>query len=403
LTPFARQAVRLVWPEGVVTALGLGVIGWPRTYAAAQPFLPFFPAVVLAGGLLVGLRFERARPLFGLLTLVAADRALALLEDGTGPGTRAAILLVAMLLALDLTVLGRLPERGLFGAFGRWWLVVMGWQVVMVLVVKRFATSRAVELLTLPLFPVELGGITRLPQLAVLVFVAGASVLGVRARDPAARGLLWATVASLAAFSLPIGGRTLCFSVAGLALVVSLVETSYSLAFHDELTGLPGRRAFNQALAELGDRYVVAMADVDHFKKFNDQHGHDVGDQVLRLVAAQLAAVGGGGRAFRYGGEEFAVVFPGSSLEAARPHLESLREAVESATFTLRKSGRPRRPPKEPKRGRSPRTRDLSVTVSIGAASPGSHPMTTTAVTEAADKALYRAKAAGRNRVMEES
>jgi diguanylate cyclase (GGDEF)-like protein len=51
------------------------------------------------------------------------------------------------------------------------------------------------------------------------------------------------------------------------------------------------------------------MSDVDHFKRFNDTHGHDVGDQVLRLVASKLSKVSGGGRAYRYGGEEFALVF----------------------------------------------------------------------------------------------
>ena len=54
----------------------------------------------------------------------------------------------------------------------------------------------------------------------------------------------------------------------------------------------------------------MAMIDVDHFKKFNDTHGHDIGDQVLKLVAARLAQVEGGGIAYRYGGEEFAVLFP---------------------------------------------------------------------------------------------
>ena len=60
------------------------------------------------------------------------------------------------------------------------------------------------------------------------------------------------------------------------------------MAYHDELTGLPGRRALNEALLRVGSRYAVAMVDVDHFKHFNDAYGHEVGDQVLRMVAAQL-------------------------------------------------------------------------------------------------------------------
>ena len=57
------------------------------------------------------------------------------------------------------------------------------------------------------------------------------------------------------------------------------------MAFRDELTGLPGRRALNERLQRLPRQYVLAMTDVDHFKKFNDTHGHDVGDEVLKLVA----------------------------------------------------------------------------------------------------------------------
>ncbi|MDP0971523.1 diguanylate cyclase, partial [Klebsiella pneumoniae] len=85
-------------------------------------------------------------------------------------------------------------------------------------------------------------------------------------------------------------------------------------AFRDELTGLPGRRALNERTQRLGRNYVLAITDVDHIKRFNDTHGHDVGDQVLRLVASKLSKVNGGGRAYRYGGEEFAVVFAGKSL-----------------------------------------------------------------------------------------
>jgi len=74
---------------------------------------------------------------------------------------------------------------------------------------------------------------------------------------------------------------------------------------------LPSRRALIERLPSLGRRYTVAMVDVDHFKNFNDTYGHDAGDQVLRMVASRLGEVSGGGTAFRYGGEEFTILFPG--------------------------------------------------------------------------------------------
>src|SRR3989449_8589709 len=88
------------------------------------------------------------------------------------------------------------------------------------------------------------------------------------------------------------------------------------------------------------------MVDVDHFKRFNDTYGHDAGDHVLRLVAARLAVAPGGGTAYRYGGEEFALVFPGKGQDECLPHLEELREIVETNRFTLRRGFRPRGKPK---------------------------------------------------------
>lgn len=86
------------------------------------------------------------------------------------------------------------------------------------------------------------------------------------------------------------------------------------MAYQDELTSLPGRRALKEYLLKLGSEYTIAMFDIDHFKKFNDTHGHDVGDQVLRMVASKLATVSGRGKSFRYGGEEFTLVFSEKSL-----------------------------------------------------------------------------------------
>jgi len=143
---------------------------------------------------------------------------------------------------------------------------------------------------------------------------------------------------------------------------------------------------------------------VDHFKKFNDTHGHDVGDQVLRMVAAQIGRVGGGGRAFRYGGEEFTVLFSGKGADEVLAALEGVRASIEGYRMQLRA---PDRPPAA-KAGRSKRaatpaksggSKMVAVTISIGVAERGPRATTPEAVIKAADKALYRAKHKGRNQV----
>ena len=187
------------------------------------------------------------------------------------------------------------------------------------------------------------------------------------------------------------------------SLCISLAHEGFHMAFRDELTGLPGRRALNEKLQRMGRIYTLAMADVDHFKVFNDTHGHDVGDQVLRMVAAQLRRVSGGGHAYRYGGEEFTLVFPGKTAAESMPHLEAVRRAIEAYQMRLRdKPARPRTDQAGLRRrgARSGRnTRPLRVTVSIGVAERGDALRAPEAVIKAADQALYKAKDGGRNQV----
>jgi diguanylate cyclase (GGDEF)-like protein len=227
-------------------------------------------------------------------------------------------------------------------------------------------------------------------------------------RSRVEQGLLWALVAMfLGVTQIEAGpsGRAsdalyVYSGTAGLVLVFAVLEHGYDIAYRDELTGLPGRRAFNDVMVQLGGTYAIAMCDVDHFKKFNDTYGHDAGDQVLRMVAAALSQVGGGGRAFRYGGEEFLVVFRGRSAKQAEPFAESLRRSIADRGFVLRSPDRPARkrgPGKETKQTSVPR---VTITISIGLAERSQRHSTPELVVDAADATLYRAKAAGRNCLM---
>jgi GGDEF domain-containing protein len=215
-------------------------------------------------------------------------------------------------------------------------------------------------------------------------------------------GLFWALAAAGYGLAMPtppvIVNVTLMTAM--LVFIVSAVETSYRLAFRDELTGLPGRRALNEALANLSGTYGVAMVDIDHFKRFNDRFGHDVGDQALRMVAARLTSSSRTGKVFRYGGEEFAVLFPGRTRAETLAELEKMRQTVAGAEFIVRHRKRPRQKPAAAASRRQVKpNRRVQVTVSIGAAAPTDARDKASAVLKAADQALYRAKKAGRNRV----
>lgn len=209
-------------------------------------------------------------------------------------------------------------------------------------------------------------------------------------------GLFWALPKT---FILPFTLNIMCSQVM-LMIAAAVAHEAYQMAFRDELTGLPGRRALNERTQRLGRNYVLAMADVDHFKKFNDTHGHDVGDQVLRLVASKLAKVTGGGRAYRFGGEEFVLVFAGKTLEECLPHLEAVRESIAAYDIHLRNQDRPQDDTQGRQRRSGAQATSVSVTVSIGVAERLVEHRTAEEVLKSSDQALYSAKGAGRNCVM---
>lgn len=175
-------------------------------------------------------------------------------------------------------------------------------------------------------------------------------------------------------------------AVANFALRAALHQQSVK----DPLTGLYNRRFLEESLQRevvraerSGSPLAVIMADIDHFKNLNDQHGHQAGDLLLqRIGGVLLAGVRGGDLACRYGGEEFTLVLPGADLELAARRAEEIRAEVEAMTASLDGALLPR------------------VTASFGAAVFPQHGTDPRGVIQRADSALYRAKQQGRNRVV---
>jgi len=394
-----------VLPEGPILAGLLALLHWaPRPTLAA--FADFFPVAVLAAGLWLGWRFHRSRLVFALLVLAVANWALCAFPPAAAAPAPAQVIFQAtgFLLPLNLAAISIGSERGFLTSAGLARIGAILLQVGLVAAFARRAPLQSGALFETEFLPRVLFGWARLGQPALAAFLASAAALTVFlffSSSPAtSRSFLW-TVA-LAFLGLRAGhpgpAATVTLATAGLLLVVSVVEASFTMAYQDGLTGLPGRRSLAEELQRLSGRYTVAMVDVDHFKKFNDTYGHDAGDQVLRMVAARLGAVSGGGRSFRYGGEEFAVLFPGKTADECLPALEQLRAAVEESRFTLRGRLRPRKKPDAPKRAGKKR-RHLSITVSIGVSDHADAAVAPDKVVQAADRALYRAKEGGRNRV----
>ncbi|UYZ08344.1 PleD family two-component system response regulator [Agrobacterium salinitolerans] len=169
------------------------------------------------------------------------------------------------------------------------------------------------------------------------------------------------------------------------------LQHTMELAIVDGLTGLNNRRYLDSHLKILFDRAAVrgrpisiCMTDIDRFKLVNDTYGHDVGDEVLREFAARIrSTVRGADLACRYGGEEFVVVMPDTPMELAASVAERLRSIVEDKPFYVRSIDR-----------------ELNITASLGIATSGGAFGAPDEILKQADKALYEAKHAGRNRVV---
>lgn len=363
------------------------------------------PIVALVFAAAMAITFTRGRVLLGVLALALAFAGFELAAHA-GPTSHLARTIhvaIAILVPLNLAVLSLLRERGLAS---RWGVRRLGAILLQALFVLVLATGRPTTVTAAAwsapqsLAFLALGPIPPLGGLALFLGFTAAVAATFLRRSAIEAGLAGAIAA--VALALHEAAVPMAFEVflafGGVMLAVGVLQEAFRLAFRDELTGLPNRRALNERLFALSERFVIAMVDVDHFKQFNDRWGHDVGDQVLRMVAAHLERVGAG-RGYRYGGEEFAIVFRGGSVRDVMPHLEAVRVAIEQYALAIRAPDRPT-DAQDGRRVRNARARrqSVSVTVSIGVAEPGERAAAPEAVLRAADGALYRAKEKGRNR-----
>jgi diguanylate cyclase (GGDEF)-like protein len=362
-------AVVLVLGAGVLGA-GAGVVG-----AAAGAFGAIPVVAVGALAVVLALSLGQGRAALAAVWLFGTSATVPLLDTAA-----AGLLDVVVPFGVALCALG--SDRAPFGRRNQRRFLLLVLAGLLVWGCGKFAPEQVLAWLAWPpgLASAGVGTVGDRPLVHLALALVGLALLlrAIFGGDEATRAG-WVSLLALA--SVDFGVATGTATAAALAAwAVAAVEGASVLAWRDALTRLPGRRAFDRTLAELPPGAVVAMVDIDHFKALNDRYGHDVGDEVLAMVAAQLAS--GRGRAFRWGGEEFVVVLRGRHAGEAFEHLEALRAGIAGRRFVVRGAAR-----------------GLSVTVSIGFAARrrGEGAAATLA---GADRALYRAKEGGRNRVV---
>ena len=398
-----RAVLTFVFPGGLlcVAALGFlrpqGLPAWCQGPVAALPYL------TLTFGLVFGWYFASTRMLLSLLSLTFANQALVAWPLEKDPASISHTIFAAstFLLPLNFLAFSLVREEAMGILRGAMFAVTFLLQPFIVL----WLCDPAQQDVAMALQTAYLSGWstswTPVPQLALLVFVVSGLLHLVQfalRRHPMDGGAVWALgVTFLGYHGTQLGWHPVnFFSTAGLILFVSLVQASYQQTYRDELTGIPGRVAYEEATAQLGKHFTIAVLAIDQLKGYAGAYGKSVVEQILKLVAPKIRATCQTGRVFRVSGEELTVLFHYESALEALVELESIRKKIESISLCLRDGHRVW----ENSRGTTSLGRKdqaLPITASIGVADTASEGTTQSLVIKAAYRALYEAKAGGGN------
>ncbi len=389
-----------LFPGGVICLAALGFLRPHGLPDWLQPPLAALPYITLGFGLVFGWYLDSSRMILALIVLALADRGLALFPPyAADSGSEVVFNATAFLLPLNLLALSLTKEDGVSTVRGATRVLIILSQPFLVLWLSLPEQSELASSLDLAYVPRVLSDWTPIPQTALLAFGVAIGMQAARfvvRKDPWEGGFVWALLTLFFAYhGTRYGWRPSNFVAAsGLILFISLLQASYRRTYRDDLTGLPGRQAYDETVAGLGDLYSVAVIGLDQLKQYKNVHGRIVGDQLLRLIAPTIAGATVGGRIFRLGGEELTCLFPGLKASETLVTLDRMRKAVEGTTFVLNGKDSVREIRKIP--GDRPHTA-LPLSVSIGVADrstpSGSHDQ----VVRGAYRALYEAKAEGGN------
>lgn len=354
----------------------------PKVIFTLVPYL-FYAISILV--LWVSWHFNRNRFIFIMLPLILIHIGF---EYFSAAKAGSLFLYSSILFPLHLIIFLVLRERGLFSIWGIFKILFFIAEIAIVLYLIYFPSEMINSYLNLKMFAFSS---YPLKDMAVAVgifvlFVLASLVMFNRYLIYNSTFLVIALTfyAGFYFLKLPHANEVSLLAI-GVIVFGLLIRESYRLAFYDELTALPGRRALVEDMAKLGMKYSLAMVDIDFFKKFNDTYGHDTGDEVLKMVASKLAQVSGGGKAYRYGGEEFVLLFPSKEVEGAYLNTDRLRETLAKTPFSVRNKKS---------------SKNIYINISAGVVQNRAKDKDPFAVMKRADNALYKAKEAGRNKVI---
>jgi diguanylate cyclase (GGDEF)-like protein len=401
---FSKSFVALFFPGGLILLAAIGFLrpqGLPMWLHQPIGALPY---IVLIFGLVFGWYFANIRMILSLLMLALANRVLVLFPatdvDQTGVGQTIAAI-TAFLVPLNLLAFSILKEDSLSIIRGVTRVVLVLLQPFLVLWLCLPDQHDMASSFVREYIPSQYTEWTPIPQPALFAFAAALLMHIVRFalhRDPLEGGAIWALLAIFVAYHTSRYGwqPTNFFMAAGLILFITLLQSLHQRTYRDELTGIAGRLAYDEAIGQLGKKFSLAVLSIDQLSQYANIHGKPISEQILRRVAPRVQAACVDGQVFRTTGEELTVVFPGKSATETLMTLESVRKAIEGIRLFIRGRDRVWENRRGPTKTGS-RDRALPITLSIGVAEKQSESATFSLVIKSAYRALYEAKGIGGN------
>ena len=391
-----------VWPGLIFLLLGVLL----ATFAADTPWLvattDLYPPVLYGTGLFLAWRFRRSRVAAVLLGLFMMDVLLRPSSSTLEPGVGSVWDASGVLFLFLMPVVAAMKDRGVLSHRGLIQVAIilagLAGGLMVWAVRPEFLSWTWRSFLPWDLSGPQLSDAALIVGLLALSFTGGLAIWRGHRLD---KGFFWIVVALL--FALGGGPEsvesTVYLTMAGFMLIVNLLEKSYALSLRDSVTQLPARRAMRHEIRRAGSSYALALVGVDHYKTLYDRYGRDASDLVIKKIANHLRMMGRHARAFRYSGENFALVFAGKGRNEVLGELENLRADIEDFRFAIS--------PKVAGNGKSEGARYPSVrwslTVTVGVAERGEKSgrwsASYRAINRAAHSALHRGQKSGGNTV----
>ena len=399
-----KSFLAVFFPGGLVFLIAIGFLRPQGLPMWLQQPIAALPYIVLTFGLIFGWYFASSRMILSLLVLALADRALVLFpttDADQAALSQTMVAVTAFLVPLNLLAFSILKEDALSTLRGVTRLVLVLVQPFLLLWLCLPDQHDLAASFTREYIPSMYTDWTPIPQPALFAFATALLLHFIRFvlhRDPLEGGAIWALFAVFVAYHTRRYGwqPTNFFMAAGLIFFVTLLQSFYQRAYRDELTGIPGRLAYDEAIEQLGKRFSVAIISIDQLTQYANTHGKPVSEQILKRVAPRIHTACADGQIFRTTGEELTVLFPGKSATETLSALENVRKTIEAIGLFLRGRDRVWDTQRGIKKAGS-RDRALPITLSIGVAEKLSDSATLSLVIKSAYHALYEAKGIGGN------